>query len=163
MAYSLQNNTTRELDIGLGNTTLAASATIAPTYITPKMRQLQAAGFVTITGEDADVQTAPVEVQAPVAVAGTARTLQASDAGKRIEATNASAQVITVPPNSSVPFPLGTEIDLVRLGAGTVTVAAGAGVTIRSRGGLLSLNGQYAVGNLYKRATDEWVFSGDRV
>lgn len=36
---------------------------------------------------------------------------------------NAAAQTITVPPNSSVAFPIGTQIDLAQLGAGKVTFA----------------------------------------
>ena len=42
-----------------------------------------------------------------------------------VTASNASAQTYTVPPNSSVAFPVGTQIDLVQQGAGAVTIAPG--------------------------------------
>jgi hypothetical protein len=75
----------------------------------------------------------------------------------------AGATTITVPPNSSVAFPVGTIIEVTRLGAGTVTFVAGAGVTLRSRGGLLGIGPQYGTVRLRKRATDEWVLTGDLV
>lgn len=88
-------------------------------------------------------------------------TLVLGDAGKTIEENSASATTVTVPPNSSVAFPTGTIIEVARYGAGTVAIAAGAGVTIRSRGALLSIGNQYGAVSLRKRATDEWVLVGD--
>lgn len=83
-----------------------------------------------------------------------------SDAGKMIDFSNASAITLTVPPNSSVAFPVGTQINLLQSGAGQVTVAAGAGVTINANPGL-KLNGQWASATLVKRATDTWVLIGN--
>lgn len=85
-------------------------------------------------------------------------TLQLSDAGKVIEVNSASPQTVTVPPNSSVAFPVGSVVELYAMGAGTVTVAAGSGVTVRNAGALAA---QYATASLRKRATDEWVLSGE--
>lgn len=75
--------------------------------------------------------------------------------------TGAGAQVLTIPPNSSVAFPVGTEISFSQAGAGGVTVAAGAGVTINSRGGLVSLAGQYGVGAVKQVAANLWTLMGD--
>lgn len=94
---------------------------------------------------------------------GTAYTFALTDAGCRVEGNNASAITFTIPPNSSVAFSIGTWIEVEQYGAGAITIAAGAGVTLRSRGALVNTNGQYSVVRLYKRATDEWVLSGDRV
>lgn len=82
-------------------------------------------------------------------------TLGLSDAGKTVEMSSSSATTLTIPLNSASAFPLGTVIWLTRQGAGTVTVA-GSGVTLRARGGA-SAPAQYAVGRLWKRATDEWL------
>jgi hypothetical protein len=87
-------------------------------------------------------------------------TLVLSDADKAVEMNVATANNVTVPPNSSVAFPIGTIIELMQLGAGKTTVVAGSGVTIRSPGGLLSLASQYSSASLRKRATDEWVLVG---
>lgn len=91
---------------------------------------------------------------------GTTYTLVLADAGKLITLTNASAITLTVPPNSSVAFAVGTVIALAQYGAGTVTVAAGAGVTINSDTSMLDLAGQYTTAALTKIATDEWLLTG---
>ena len=91
-------------------------------------------------------------------------TLVLADAGKSVEANHATnAITVTVPPNSSVAFPVGTIIEVARYGAGAAAIAAGAGVTIRSKGGLLGIGNQYGAVSLRKRATDEWVLVGDLV
>lgn len=95
--------------------------------------------------------------------AGTAYTLAATDAGCLVEATAATPVTVTVPLNAVVPFKVGTTIDLRQYGAGLVTVAAAAGVTIRSKAGALKLDGQYTAAKLVKRGTDEWWLSGSIV
>lgn len=87
-------------------------------------------------------------------------TLALADKGTVVEMNVASANNLTVPPNSSVPFPLGTITEVFQYGAGQTTIVAGGGVTIRTPIGL-KLAGQYATASLRKRATDEWVLSGD--
>jgi hypothetical protein len=90
-------------------------------------------------------------------------TLTVADGAKVVEGNSASALVVTVPLNSSAPIPVGWSTIVYQMGAGAVSIAAASGVTIRSRGGLLSLAGQYATATLWKRATDEWVLTGDLV
>lgn len=77
-----------------------------------------------------------------------------------VEMNVASANNLTVPPNSSVAFPIGTIKKVTQLGAGRTTIVAGSGVTIRTRSTLV-MQGQYAKAWLIKRATDEWVLFGD--
>ncbi len=91
---------------------------------------------------------------------GTTYTLALTDVAKVVSLTNASAITLTIPTNATVAFPTGTQILLYQGGAGQVTVG-GAGVTIRSQGTKLKLNGQYSVGGLLKVGTDEWVFFGN--
>src|SRR5664279_2204214 len=86
-------------------------------------------------------------------------TLVLADAGKLVEMNVASANTLTVPLNASVAFPVGTVINVRQYGAGTTTI--GGSATIRSRGALVNLAGTYAEVTLSKRATDEWVLSGD--
>jgi hypothetical protein len=91
---------------------------------------------------------------------GTTYTLALTDSGEFVTLSNASAITLTVPTNATVAFPVGTQINIVQLGAGQVTVA-GAGVTLRSSGSKLKLFGQYAAATLVKIATDEWVLIGN--
>ena len=92
---------------------------------------------------------------------GTTYTLVLADGGKLVEMNNASANTLTVPPNSSVAFPVGTQILVLQTGAGQTTLAAGAGVTINSKDGNLKLSAQWCAATLIKRATDVWVVVGD--
>jgi hypothetical protein len=79
-----------------------------------------------------------------------------------ITLSNAAAIKLTIPTNASVAFPVDTRIDLAQFGAGQVTVGGG-GVTIRSFGGRLKLNGQYSAATLWKKDTNEWLLAGDIV
>lgn len=88
-------------------------------------------------------------------------TLVLGDAGKLVTVSNASANNLTVPPNSSVAFPTGTRIDVLQKGAGQTTIVAGAGVTLNSKGSALKLSGQYAGASLIKYATNSWFVVGD--
>jgi hypothetical protein len=94
---------------------------------------------------------------------GTTYTLVLADAHKVVTLNNSSAITLTVPPNSSVAFETGDQVNLLQLGAGQVTVAAGSGVTLRAQGTRVKLNGQYALATLVKIGTDEWVLVGNTV
>lgn len=100
----------------------------------------------------------PVSTNAQV---GTTYTLALTDAGKVVSGGNAGATTFTVPPNSSVAFAVGSLIEIHQAGAGQITIAPGAGVTLRSPGGKLKLANQYSSASLRKAATDEWVVAGD--
>jgi len=91
----------------------------------------------------------------------TAYTLVIGDAGKLVTMSNASANTLTVPPNSSVAFPTGTRIDVLQKGAGQTTIAAGSGVTINSKASALNLSAQYSGATLIKYGTDTWFAVGD--
>lgn len=88
------------------------------------------------------------------------------DAGKCIEMNAAGTTVFTIPPNSEVAFPIGTVIEIARIGAGVVTIAQGALVVLRNR---LDTEGtsnrtiasRYSSASIRKRAIDEWVLIGD--
>ena len=90
-------------------------------------------------------------------------TLVLSDADKLVEMNVGSANNLTVPLNSSVAFPTGTQILLAQYGAGQTTVVATSGVTVRSNGAKLKLNVQYSGATLIKIGTDEWYLFGDIV
>lgn len=88
-------------------------------------------------------------------------TLALVDAGNIIEMNVATANNLTVPPNSSVAFPIGTQIDTTQIGAGQTTFVPDTGVTIRSPSAKVKSTGQYSGQTLYKRDTNEWVLLGD--
>jgi hypothetical protein len=95
---------------------------------------------------------------------GTTYTFVLGDNGQMVTANNASAQTYTIPPNSSVAFPDGTQINIIQIGAGQVTFAQGSGVTIVSTGATAAapkLRAQYSSATLVKRSTDLWYVLGD--
>ena len=90
----------------------------------------------------------------------TSYTLALSDATNVVETNSSSPTSLTVPPNSSVAFPIGTSVDVFQKGTGQTTIAEGAGVTIYRTPGL-KLRAQYSGGTLTKRDTNIWILSGD--
>jgi hypothetical protein len=90
-------------------------------------------------------------------------TLVISDADKLVEMNVGSANNLTIPLNSSVAFPTGTQILLAQYGAGQTTIVPTSGVTVRSNGAKLKLNVQYSGATLIKIGTDEWYLFGDIV
>ena len=95
---------------------------------------------------------------------GTSYTTVLADNGKLVTQTNASAITTTIPPNASVAYPVGAQINVAQLGAGQVTFAQGAGVTIVSTGATASapkLRAQYSTATAIQTATDTWLVVGD--
>lgn len=90
---------------------------------------------------------------------GTTYTLALTDAGKAVRCTNAAAIALSIPDNATVPFPIGTEIEICQGGAGKVTVG-GAGVTIECAVANKRTTTQYAGASLKKRSTDTWWLEG---
>jgi hypothetical protein len=87
-------------------------------------------------------------------------TLTLQDKGDLVEMLVGSANNLTVPPNSSVPFPIGTQINILQTGTGQTTVVAGSGVTVNATPGL-KIRAQWSYATLIKRGTDTWVLVGD--
>lgn len=141
---------------------LAAKANLAsPTFTgTPAAPTASAWTDTTQIATTAQVK-ATVSSVVENAQTGTTYTLVLADAGKMVTLTNAAGITLTVPPNTSEAFPVGTRIDLAQYGAGQVTVAAGAGVTLNARGSRFKITGQYGGATLWKKATDTWLLVGD--
>lgn len=95
---------------------------------------------------------------------GTTYTTVLADNGKLVTLSNASAIAVTIPPNSSVAYPVGAQINMAQLGAGQVTVSGGSGVTIVSTGGTASApkaRVQYSTLTAVQTSTDNWLIIGD--
>jgi hypothetical protein len=116
--------------------------------------------FAVMDGSTVDVTGNVIYNLARETQTGTTYTFVAGDRGKYVTMNNGSAQTVTVPPNSGVAFAVGTQIQVIGLGAGEITMAAGSGVTLRYTPGL-KLRAQYSSCTCIKIATDEWVLVGD--
>ena len=91
---------------------------------------------------------------------GTLNYLVAADAGKIVEINNSSAISLVIPTNSTVPFPIGTQITILQTGTGQITVSGPSGGTLNATPGT-KLRAQWSSATLLKRATDTWVLMGD--
>lgn len=87
-------------------------------------------------------------------------TLVLSDAQKYIRMTLASANTLTVPPNASVAFPIGTVIQVRQAGSGQTTFIPDTGVTINTAE-TLKLRKQGSTASLIKVGTNTWDLTGD--
>ena len=97
---------------------------------------------------------------------GTTYTFVLADNGKLVTASNASAQTYSIPTNASVAYPIGTQINLIQIGAGQVTVQAvtSGTTTILSNAATPAApkcRNQYASLTCIKAATDTWYVIGD--
>jgi hypothetical protein len=87
-----------------------------------------------------------------------------ADNGKLVTLTNASPITATIPPFSSVAYPVGAQLNFVQYGAGQVTFAQGAGVTISSTGATATapaLRAQFSSATAICVAQDSWLIAGD--
>lgn len=88
-------------------------------------------------------------------------TLVLLDAGRLVTASHSTNPItITVPNSSSVAFPIGTHIDIARLGEAGVSVAGAAGVTVNATPGL-NLRARYSSATLIEITDNSWLLVGD--
>lgn len=103
---------------------------------------------------------------APLRSVSASTTLVLADAGGTVDAgMSAGSQTVTIPPNSSVAFPIGTAVVILSpTGASTFTIVEGSGVTLRRGDGTAATGtrtvAQASIVTLIKRDTNEWYISG---
>jgi len=151
-----------------GTTTLQATATAGTNTLT-----LPATSNDTLVGKattdtltnktlTSPVITTPTQRLTLNAQTGTTYTLVALDASyKLVTASNAAAITVTVPPSI---FTAGDVVNLQQIGAGQVTFAQGAGVTITSTGATATapkLRAQYSTCSIICTASNTFTVIGD--
>jgi hypothetical protein len=92
---------------------------------------------------------------------GINHTLEAIDLGSIVETTGSSVVTVIIPTEATVPFEIGTLINITQVGAGVATIAAAVGVSLNGiTGGSVALDGQWSGAALSKRGADAWVIQG---
>jgi trimeric autotransporter adhesin len=125
------------------------------------MADVSAGTGISIAHTPAEGSTATIALADVSTSAQTASyTLVLADKNKIVEMGVGSANDLTVPLNSSVAFPVGSQINILQTDAGQTTVVATGGVTINASPGT-KLRAQWSYATLIKRATDTWVLVGD--
>jgi hypothetical protein len=87
-------------------------------------------------------------------------TLVLADDGKLIEILSATAVNVNIPLESSVAFPIGTQITVLQTGTGQLTLVPAVGVTLNGNPGVKT-RGQWTAATLIKRAANIWIALGD--
>lgn len=113
----------------------------------------------------ADIPTIPLSV--PANETGTTYTYVLGDANNVFKRfSNAASITVTVPPSSSVNYPIGTQLYGIQVNTGRVTISQGVGVTINAAdasypGTPAKTRVQYSSFMLVKVGTDTWDLVGD--
>ena len=113
------------------------------------------------TGATGATGTAGGGIAAINAQTGTTYTLVAGDLNDLVTLSNAGAITLTVPPSV---FSANDVINIAQIGAGQVTFAQGAGVTITSTGASASapkLRAQYSSASVICTASNTFLVVGD--
>ena len=76
-----------------------------------------------------------------------------ADRDKVVNMNNGADATLTIEPDATTNFPVGSVIYINRTGAGAVTLAAGAGVTLTRSGNFASNEEIY----IRKRAANSWI------
>jgi hypothetical protein len=150
-----------------GTTTVQATAVAGTNTLTlPAFSNDTLVGKATTDILTNKTLTSPVINSAKINLAlnaqtGTTYTLIASDSGKLVTSSNASAVTITIPPSI---FAAGEQINVQSIGAGITSFAAGAGVTITSTGTTVAapnLRAQYSACTIICTASNIFTVIGD--
>jgi hypothetical protein len=98
---------------------------------------------------------------------GTTYTFVLADAeNKLVTASNAATQTYSIPTDATTNFPVGSQINIIQIGAGQVTIqAASSGTTTVTSTGATSaapkLRAQWSSATLVKKAANVWYVIGD--
>jgi hypothetical protein len=97
---------------------------------------------------------------------GASYTAVLTDNGKVVTMDNGSGNTFRLPTNASVAFPIGTQINVLQIGAGQTTINAvtSGTTTIQSTGASAAapkLRARYSAATCVKAATDLWYVFGD--
>ena len=148
-----------------GTTTVQATAIAGTNTLTlPATSNDTLVGKATTDTFTNKTLTAPVINLSLNAQTGATYTFVLGDNGKLVTASNASAQTYTIPPNSSVAYATGAQINVQQIGAGQVTFAAGSGVTITSTGATSAapnLRAQFSAATVVCTASNTFTIVGD--
>jgi len=159
-SQSVQTNANKELisiaNTGTGNNVLSISPDLTGIPTAPTADPGTSSTQVATTEF---VQSAVSKVTINTQTAN--YTLVLADAGKFIQQNVSSANNVTIPTNTSVAFPVGTQILIRQMGSGQVTIVAASGVTLQSADNALKSRAQFALITLIKVDTDTWAVMGD--
>lgn len=147
---------------GLSGGTITSSGTIAIDSTVATLTGTQTLTNKTLTTPTLDDPKINLAFDAETA----SYTAVLANNGQVVTMNNASANTFSIPTNASVAFPIGTQINVLQIGAGQTTIqAVTSGTTsILSTGGTAAapkIRARYGMATCIKAATDTWYVVGD--
>lgn len=142
----------------------SASAAIFFQFATPASGDIEGIVTGTDSGLSGGATSGTVTLRQKLefdAETGTTYTLVAGNLNQLVTLNNASAITLTVPPSV---FSAGDVINIAQIGAGQVTLAQGAGVTINSTGATATapkLRARYSAASIICTASNTFLVVGD--
>jgi hypothetical protein len=162
--WSTVKDRINNIEVGIANTRAQVAAITAETLAGTALKS-------TITGSSlVSFGTSPVLNDPKIYLSINSKTASytavLADADKLVTMTVAGANVFSIPTNSTVPFPIGTRINVAQFGAGTTTISAvtPATTTVVSAGAAPAapyMRVQYSSATCIKTGTDTWFIVGD--
>jgi hypothetical protein len=116
---------------------------------------------ITLNDEADAIFVNSIAVDQPPNIYTTSHILVLADSEVPVEMNSSSANSVTVPLHSAVPFPVGSVIEVVQTDVGITSIVSDGGVSVRSRGDLFTLAGQWATVSLRQRGINDWILAGD--
>lgn len=170
LVYQSAINTTGFISNGTTGQVLTATTGNAPSFQSLPVGSSTQQGILQVDGTTitatAGVITALSNPAIGVETISGNITLNLTQIGNCLYSTTATAETVTIPLNASVAFPIGTTINIVLIGNGSVQIIPDAGVSLYLAGS--STNGSrtispYGIATLLQVNTDVWVVNGTGV
>ena len=176
LAGSIANAKLTNSSVTIGSTSVSLGSTASTvaglTLTSPSMTSpTVSSGTLTVSSSgivftDGTQTLAGTPSLTPINAQTASITLSASFAKDSFVQMNvASANTVTIPPDSTYSYGIGASIDFQQLGAGQTSFVAGAGVTFQAASvngsAALKFRGQYSVATALKVAANTWAIFGD--
>jgi hypothetical protein len=147
---------------GLSGGTITSSGTIAIDSTVATLTETQTLTNKTLTSPTINDPKLNLTIDAETA----SYTAVLANNGQLVTMSVASANTFSIPTNASVAFPIGTQINVIQIGAGQTTIQAvtSGTTTISSTGATAAapkLRAQFSSATCIKANTDLWYVVGD--
>jgi hypothetical protein len=142
---TISSASTTYLTQASASTTYLAQSSASTTYLT------QASASITYQNKNIDIVTKSEAYE-----------IASGDENKLIQLSGSSSYTISIPTDATFNFAIGTQINLLNIGTGIITIAAVTpGTTTVNATPGLKLRTQWSSATLIKRAANTWVAVGD--
>lgn len=139
--------------ISVGYGTLTPAPPVSGVFLVPPVSS--------VAGRTGHILLSAADITVPVLSETTSFTINASDIGGIVRVDSNTATAITIPTNTTLPTAVGSQVLIIQMGTGQLTISAATGVTVRSSGSKYKTVNQYSLASLVKVDTNEWVLGGE--